>query len=292
MQPHAGICSAWQAVAGRGARRPRSASAAPARASPSDGGRAPRLNSRRGLKWPQDHLWMWSYIFQGPSSSTFMSVAETAALLPIGCGAVLSVLRGNRGPMTPDDRATSWLLAHQHGVISRAQVLASGITAEGLRHRVRRGGPWQRLLPGIYLTVTGEADARAASDCRHAVRGADQRHHGASGVTELRDPWPGDRDRRRANSGSAAASKSPVRGDPPNYPAAAAVDVRGAAAVCARCPGGRGRRQGAGSAGSCTSGRRQRCAEEPLHHLPACRRTGSWANPGIGSAAGCAGRGC
>ncbi len=30
-----------------------------------------------------------------------------------------------------------------------------GITPAGLRHRYRSGGPWQRLLPSIYLTSTG-----------------------------------------------------------------------------------------------------------------------------------------
>jgi hypothetical protein len=31
-----------------------------------------------------------------------------------------------------------------------------GITPSGLRHRLRPGGPWQSLLPGVYLTVTGQ----------------------------------------------------------------------------------------------------------------------------------------
>jgi len=58
--------------------------------------------------------------------------------------------------MELDLRAARWLLAHQRGVISRGQVLSVGITEDGLRHRIRRGGPWQRLLPGVYLTVTGQ----------------------------------------------------------------------------------------------------------------------------------------
>jgi hypothetical protein len=43
------------------------------------------------------------------------------------------------------------------GVISRRQLLHSGFTEDGLRHHIRHGGPWQRLLPGVYLTVTGQA---------------------------------------------------------------------------------------------------------------------------------------
>ena len=55
----------------------------------------------------------------------------------------------------PADRELEWLLATQHGVLSRAQVLACGTTPGGLRHRLRDEGPWQRLLPGVYLTATG-----------------------------------------------------------------------------------------------------------------------------------------
>jgi len=55
----------------------------------------------------------------------------------------------------PDDRNVQWLLASQRGVLSRAQALADGTTAAGLRHRLRPDGPWQRLLRGVYLTSTG-----------------------------------------------------------------------------------------------------------------------------------------
>jgi hypothetical protein len=56
-----------------------------------------------------------------------------------------------------DDRYLDWLLASQRGVLSRAQALAAGTTTRhGLEHRLRKGGPWQRLLPGVYLTATGQ----------------------------------------------------------------------------------------------------------------------------------------
>ena len=71
-----------------------------------------------------------------------------------------------------DDVGTSWhsagvteltelrrLLARQHRVTSRAQALDSGLTPDMLRHRIRAGGPWQRILPGVYLTVTGTPTA-------------------------------------------------------------------------------------------------------------------------------------
>jgi hypothetical protein len=44
----------------------------------------------------------------------------------------------------------------QRGVISRRQALSAGVTPRGLQHRTGPGGPWQRLLPGVYLMTTGE----------------------------------------------------------------------------------------------------------------------------------------
>jgi hypothetical protein len=40
-------------------------------------------------------------------------------------------------------------------VIARYQALAVGLSENALRHRLRPGGPWRKLLPGIYLTMTG-----------------------------------------------------------------------------------------------------------------------------------------
>jgi hypothetical protein len=58
--------------------------------------------------------------------------------------------------MWSDKGYAEWLLASQRGVLCRAQVLSLGVTAHGLAWRIRQGGSWQRLLPGVYLTVTGE----------------------------------------------------------------------------------------------------------------------------------------
>ncbi len=46
-------------------------------------------------------------------------------------------------------------LARQYQVISRRQAMAHGMTTSALRQRLRVGGPWQRLLPGVFLAVTG-----------------------------------------------------------------------------------------------------------------------------------------
>jgi very-short-patch-repair endonuclease len=48
------------------------------------------------------------------------------------------------------------LLARQYGLVSRPQAAEMGLTASGIRHRIRAGGPWQRLLPGVYLTIPGQ----------------------------------------------------------------------------------------------------------------------------------------
>jgi hypothetical protein len=46
-------------------------------------------------------------------------------------------------------------LRSQHNVIARRQTIACGMTGDALAHRLRPGGPWQRLLPRTYLALTG-----------------------------------------------------------------------------------------------------------------------------------------
>jgi transcriptional regulator with AbiEi antitoxin domain of type IV toxin-antitoxin system len=47
------------------------------------------------------------------------------------------------------------LLDGQHAVASRGQLLAIGMNDRAMQYRLRPDGPWQALLPGIYLAVTG-----------------------------------------------------------------------------------------------------------------------------------------
>jgi hypothetical protein len=54
-----------------------------------------------------------------------------------------------------DHAALAATLTRQYQVISRSQVMAHGMTTSALRQRLRAGGPWQRLLPGVFLAVTG-----------------------------------------------------------------------------------------------------------------------------------------
>jgi hypothetical protein len=58
--------------------------------------------------------------------------------------------------MVENSRDLAWLVAYQRGVLSREQVINAAMTRGTLRHRIRAGGTWQRLLPGVYLTTTGE----------------------------------------------------------------------------------------------------------------------------------------
>jgi len=69
-----------------------------------------------------------------------------------------------------DRAALNKLLNRQEQVISRSQALACGITAGAFRRRTEPGGQWQRLLPGVYLTVTGTAtrDQREIAALRYA----------------------------------------------------------------------------------------------------------------------------
>jgi hypothetical protein len=47
------------------------------------------------------------------------------------------------------------LIRGQHNVITRAQVLSCGLTTDAIKYRIRPGGPWRPVLPGVYLVVTG-----------------------------------------------------------------------------------------------------------------------------------------
>jgi len=46
-------------------------------------------------------------------------------------------------------------LEKQYSVVSRGQLLTLGMKDYAMQYRVRRGGPWQTLLPGVYLAATG-----------------------------------------------------------------------------------------------------------------------------------------
>jgi hypothetical protein len=83
-------------------------------------------------------------------------------------------------------------LAAQHQVISRSQAFACGISRSTLSVWCRPDGKWQKLLPGVYLTVTGKPTAeqrlvaaRLYAGQRSAVTGP-----AATRLHRLRTPGP------------------------------------------------------------------------------------------------------
>ncbi len=88
------------------------------------------------------------------------------------------------------------LVAAQDGLLTRRQALDAGLTDGALRHALRPAGPWRRLAPGVYVTVTGELTARqrVRAALLHAgpggvLSGADAcRAHGLRYVPALEPP--------------------------------------------------------------------------------------------------------
>lgn len=56
---------------------------------------------------------------------------------------------------TLDQDALDRILRKQKLVVSHSQTVTCGMSRSTLRHRIRAEGPWQQLLPGVYLAVTG-----------------------------------------------------------------------------------------------------------------------------------------
>jgi len=102
----------------------------------------------------------------------------------------LSVPPGTVCPMVSQDRALAWYLAYQQGVLSRSQCLGGGLTPSALQHRLRRGGPWQRLLPGVYLTTTGGPTREQRLIASTLYAGADSLITGPAALANYRVPGP------------------------------------------------------------------------------------------------------
>jgi hypothetical protein len=58
-------------------------------------------------------------------------------------------------PTKLPNRALDQLLNEQCEIVTRSQALACGLSDNYLRSRVRPGGPWKVILPGIYLAHNG-----------------------------------------------------------------------------------------------------------------------------------------
>jgi hypothetical protein len=73
-----------------------------------------------------------------------------------------------------DRRALADLVRRQNGVITRGQAIGCSMTDAMVRYRIRPDGPWQVILPGVYLTATGRlsADQRRSAAQIYAGPGA------------------------------------------------------------------------------------------------------------------------
>ena len=69
-------------------------------------------------------------------------------------------------PRTSSPDGLADLLQKQSSVVSRAQLLAVGMKDNAMQYRIRRGGPWQTLLPGVYLSGERRAELFAEGDGR------------------------------------------------------------------------------------------------------------------------------
>lgn len=76
------------------------------------------------------------------------------------------------GRLSSFDRpALEKLIDRQHGVVSREQVYACALTGSALRHRIRPDGPWQTVLPGVFLTSQGAMTARQRATAAYLYGG-------------------------------------------------------------------------------------------------------------------------
>lgn len=91
----------------------------------------------------------------------------------------------------PYEAALTAVLRKQQQVIARSQALACGMTPAMLRHRTAAGGPWQRLLPGVYLAVTGMATQTQREIAALAYAGSESVLTGAAALPHHRIRAPG-----------------------------------------------------------------------------------------------------
>lgn len=81
------------------------------------------------------------------------------------------------------DRNLAGLFEKQHGVITRAQALAAGLTREAIRHLLR-SGRWEVIAPGVYRLVGSPAtwEQRVLAEVLAAGPCAAASHHSAAAL--------------------------------------------------------------------------------------------------------------
>jgi len=113
-------------------------------------------------------------------------------------------------PVTARINGLGELLDQQLSVASRGQLLGLGMKDNAMQYRVRAGGPWQALLPGVYLSLTGAPNLLQKEMAALLYAGPDSlvtgpvalMHHGlpSRGMLEIVDVLV-PADRRRNNVG-------------------------------------------------------------------------------------------
>ena len=101
----------------------------------------------------------------------------------------MSVLHGTLATVAAElPPRLSDLATLQRGVLSRAQVLAHGLTDEVIAARLSRGS-WQRVFPGVYAVFSGELsrEARLWAAVLYAGPGAMLSHRTAAELWNLTD---------------------------------------------------------------------------------------------------------
>lgn len=84
------------------------------------------------------------------------------------------------------------IIARQHQVVTRSQVLQCGLPDSTIDYKITSKGPWQALLPGVYLTVTGTATQEHREIAALLYAGPDSMITGPCAVRRhrLRSPGP------------------------------------------------------------------------------------------------------
>jgi hypothetical protein len=103
---------------------------------------------------------MGGLVFTGEHQTAHQGGVAWATVAGEACGGSGVSARGDTlhamtASITLDRARLAQSLARQHDVIARSQAISCGMSRQALRHRLRPGGPWQRLLPGVYLAGTG-----------------------------------------------------------------------------------------------------------------------------------------
>ena len=91
----------------------------------------------------------------------------------------------------PYEAALAAVLTRQQQVIARSQALACGMTPAMLQRRTAEGGPWQRMLPGVYLAATGTPTWAQREIAALAYAGGDTMITGAAALPHHRIRAPG-----------------------------------------------------------------------------------------------------